>query len=48
MMLCVREHTEVLKPGGCWVDGTSHSIVNYIPHENFVTMINGFREFGTY
>ena len=36
----VKEHAEVLMPGGRWVAGSSHSIVNYIPHDNFITMIN--------
>jgi uroporphyrinogen decarboxylase len=44
----VREHMEALKPGGRWVAGSSHSIVNYIPHENFVSMINAFHKFGAY
>jgi uroporphyrinogen-III decarboxylase len=44
----VREHTDVLKPRGRWVDGSSHSIVNYTPQENFVTMINAFHKYGTY
>ena len=44
----VRDHMEALKPGGRWVAGSSHSIVNYIPHENFVTMINPFHKYGAY
>jgi uroporphyrinogen decarboxylase len=44
----VKEHMDVLKPGGRWVAGSSHSIVNYIPHENFVAMLNAFHKFGTY
>lgn len=44
----VREHAEVLKPGGRWIAGSSHSIVNYIPHENFVAMIDAFHKFGSY
>ena len=44
----VREHTDILKPRGRWVAGSSHSIVNYIPHENFVTMINAFHKYGLY
>jgi uroporphyrinogen decarboxylase len=44
----VFEHMEVLKPGGRWVAASSHSIVNYIPHENLVTMINAFHECGVY
>ena len=44
----VKEHMEVLKPGGRWIAGSSHSIVNYIPHENFVAMINAIHKYGTY
>jgi uroporphyrinogen decarboxylase len=42
----VEEHVDVLKPGGRWIAGSSHSIVNYIPHENFVAMINAVHEYG--
>lgn len=35
---------DVLEPGGGYVAGSSHSIVNYIPHENFVTMINAIHK----
>ncbi len=44
----VLEHMEVLKPGGRWIAGSSHSVVNYIPHENFVAMINAFHKYGRY
>ena len=44
----VKEHMETLKPGGRWIAGSSHSIVNYIPHENFVTMINAIHKYGKY
>jgi hypothetical protein len=44
----VIEHMEALKPGGRWVAGSAHSIVNYIPHENFVAMINAFHKYGTH
>jgi 5-methyltetrahydrofolate--homocysteine methyltransferase len=44
----VREHMEVLKEGGGYVASSSHSIVNYIPHENFVTMINAVHRYGLY
>ena len=44
----VKEHMEVLKPGGRWIAGSSHSIVNYIPHENFAAMINAFHRYGMY
>ena len=44
----VGEHMDVLKPGGRWIAGSSHSIVNYIPHENFVAMINAIHRYGKY
>jgi len=44
----VKEHTDVLKPGGRWIAGSSHSIVNYIPHENFIAMINAIHKYGRY
>ncbi len=44
----VKEHMEVLKPGGRWITSSSHSIVNYIPHENFITMINASHKYGLY
>lgn len=44
----VIEHVEVMKPGGRWVAGSAHSIVNYIPHENFLAMINAFHKYGVY
>jgi len=44
----VKEHIDALKPGGRWIAGSSHSIVNYIPHENFVAMINAIHKYGEY
>jgi len=44
----VIEHMEVMKPGGRWVAGSAHSVVNYIPHENFVAMIIAFHKYGRY
>lgn len=44
----VKEHMDVLKPGGRWIAGSSHSIVNYIPHENFAAMINAIHKYGRY
>ncbi len=38
----------VMKPGGRWEAASTHSIVNYIPHENFVTMINAIHKYGRY
>jgi len=39
---------KVLKPGYGYVACSSHSIVNYIPFENFVTMINSIHKYGLY
>ena len=44
----VKEHMDVLKPGGGYVCGSSHSIVNYIPHRNFIAMINAIHKYGAY
>lgn len=44
----VKEHMDALKPGGRYIAGSSHSIVNYIPHENFLTLINAIHEYGWY
>jgi 5-methyltetrahydrofolate--homocysteine methyltransferase len=44
----VKEHMEALKPGGGYVATSSHSIVNYIPYENFVAMINAIHRYGSY
>ena len=44
----VKDHMDVMKSGGRWIAGSSHSIVNYIPHGNFVSMINAIHKYGTY
>jgi uroporphyrinogen-III decarboxylase len=44
----VKEHAQVLMPGGRWVAGSSHSITNFIPHENFVALINAYHRHGLY
>jgi uroporphyrinogen-III decarboxylase len=44
----VREHMEVLKPGYGYIASCSHSIVNYIPHENFIVYINAMHKYGEY
>jgi hypothetical protein len=41
-------HAEVLMPGGRWVCGSSHSTPNFVPHENFVAMINAIHRYGRY
>jgi len=44
----IQELCEAMKPGGRWEAASCHSIVNYIPHENFVTMINAIHKYGRY
>jgi 5-methyltetrahydrofolate--homocysteine methyltransferase len=44
----VKEHMEVLKPGGRYIAGSSHSITNFIPHENYITMLNAIHRYGVY
>lgn len=44
----VIEHLKIMMPGGGYILSSSHSIVNYIPWENFATMINTVHEYGIY
>jgi 5-methyltetrahydrofolate--homocysteine methyltransferase len=44
----VKKHMEVMKPGGGYVCSSSHSIVNYIPHENYIAMLNAVHKYGPY
>jgi corrinoid protein of di/trimethylamine methyltransferase len=44
----VKAHMEALKPGGGYVCGSSHSIVNYIPHDNYISMLNAIHKYGVY
>ena len=44
----VKEHMDVLKPGYRYVAATSHSLVDFIPHENFIAMINSIHKYGKY
>ena len=44
----VKKHMEVLKPGYGYVAACSHSIVNYIPHENYIAYVNAIHEYGKY
>jgi uroporphyrinogen decarboxylase len=44
----VIKQMEVLKPGYGYIATSSHSIVNYVPHENFITMINAIHRYGEY
>jgi uroporphyrinogen decarboxylase len=44
----IQKHMDVLKPGGRWIAASSHSIVNWMPHENYVAMINAVHKYGEY
>jgi uroporphyrinogen-III decarboxylase len=44
----VKKHMEVLKPGYGYVATVSHSVVNYIPHENVITYLNAIHKYGRY
>jgi 5-methyltetrahydrofolate--homocysteine methyltransferase len=44
----VKAHLEAMMPGGGYVCGSSHSIVNYIPHENYIAMLNAIHKHGVY
>jgi uroporphyrinogen-III decarboxylase len=41
-------HMEALKPGGRWIAGSSHSVTNFIPHENYIAMLNAIHKYGVY
>ncbi|MCL5073908.1 MAG: hypothetical protein M1308_23905 [Actinobacteria bacterium] len=44
----VKARMEVMKPGYGYVATCSHSIVNYIPHANYVAYINAIHKYGKY
>ena len=44
----IKKHMEILKPGHGYIAACSHSIVNYIPHENFIAYINAIHKYGRY
>ncbi|MHB9128825.1 MAG: uroporphyrinogen decarboxylase family protein, partial [Candidatus Humimicrobiaceae bacterium] len=44
----IKKHMEILKPGYGYIAACSHSIVNYIPHENFIAYINTIHKYGKY
>lgn len=44
----VKERMEVMKPGYGYIATCSHSIVNYIPHENYIAYINAIHKYGRY
>lgn len=44
----VKERMEVMKPNYGYVATCSHSIVNYIPHANYIAYINAIHKYGKY
>jgi uroporphyrinogen-III decarboxylase len=44
----VKAHMDVLKPGYGYLATCSHSIVNYIPHENYIAYVNAIHKYGKY
>ena len=43
-----RIHIEALGPGGGYIVGSSHSVTDDVPPENFQAMIEATWEFGRY
>ena len=41
-------HMEALKPGGRYIAGSSHSVTNFVPHDNFTAMLNATHRYGVY
>lgn len=48
VMQDVKEHIDALAPGGGYVVTSSHSVMNHIPHENFLAMIEATHRYGRY
>jgi uroporphyrinogen-III decarboxylase len=44
----VKEHMDVLKTGGRYIAGSSHSVTNFVPHDNFIAMLNAIHRYGVY
>jgi uroporphyrinogen-III decarboxylase len=44
----VKKHMDILKPGGGYIATCSHSLVNYIPHNNVIAYINAIHKYGLY
>ena len=44
----IKAHMDAMKPGYGYVATCSHSIVNYIPHENYIAYINAIHKYGKY
>jgi len=44
----VKRHIDALAPGGGYIVTSSHSVMNHIPHENFLAMIEATHRYGRY
>ena len=44
----VKEHLDKLMPGGRYILSTNHSVMNGIPFENFMAMLDALFEYGVY
>jgi uroporphyrinogen-III decarboxylase len=44
----VKKHMDILKPGNGYVATVSHSVVNYISHENVIAYLNAIHKYGKY
>ena len=44
----VREHIDALAPGGGYIVTSSHSVMNHIPFENFMAMIEATHRYGRF
>jgi len=44
----VKEHMKILKQGYGYIASSSHSIVDYIPHENYIAFLNAIHKYGRY
>lgn len=44
----VKKHIDIMKHGYGYIISSSHSIVNYIPHENVIAYLNSIHQYGKY
>jgi hypothetical protein len=44
----VKDHIDALAPGGGYIVTSSHSVMNHIPYENFLAMIEATHRYGRY
>jgi len=48
VMQDVKQHIDALAHGGGYIVTSSHSVMNHIPHENFLAMIEATHRYGRY